>query len=310
MKLFRVLARMNFLPFLLFTPFAFAEEAMNFQALKEALAARMCEGIVLKSTPAKAPLVLIGLGNIGLEYEGTRHNVGRNMLQLIANSQGAEMPGSVEVTRSMSFATEEEAEAYFEYTGASRPERNGKSVRFYVGGEFFLLPKGHPWLTRGEVIIAFPGYDINESGYFVGELARELEIPTDNFVVFTDDINMQRNQILLSQGKTEPSAEAKPFKDVYGDGHNGLRSLNAHLGAANYHRLRFGVSSPRSEKIEMTLSDWVLGPVPEEDSAFFQSKASIINQVVGLLHEGRELDQNQRQRIVAEISRSIKAMKK
>lgn len=294
----------------LVSPYLQASEAMDFSALKETLRVRACQGIILNGELVRAPLIVIGLGNIGDVYEGTRHNVGRNMLQLLAKAQSAKTVSEVEATRSMTFATEAEAEEYFDYTGASRPERSGTEVRFQVGGEIMLLPEGHPWLAHGEILFAFPGFDINESGHFVGELARSLQIPMGNIVVFFDDILMQRRQIILSQGKAEAATEAPAFKDAYGDGHNGIRSLNEHLGGASYQRIRFGVSSPRQEKIDMTLSDWVLSPLPEEDRFFYESKASDLGNLLALIHEGRQLSGAQSQRILGSTSRLAKALKK
>jgi PTH1 family peptidyl-tRNA hydrolase len=71
---------------------------------------------------------------------------------------------------------------------------------------------------------------MNESGRSVGAAARFYKIPTEDVLVFHDEID-------LAAGKLR-------FKDGGGHaGHNGLRSLHGHLGPG-YRRVRLGVGRP------------------------------------------------------------------
>jgi PTH1 family peptidyl-tRNA hydrolase len=50
-------------------------------------------------------------------------------------------------------------------------------------------------------------------------------------------------------------------------GHNGLKSVEAHLGTQEYGRLRIGVGPPEGYERAATLSDYVLSPMAKGDTA-------------------------------------------
>jgi PTH1 family peptidyl-tRNA hydrolase len=50
-------------------------------------------------------------------------------------------------------------------------------------------------------------------------------------------------------------------------GHNGLKSVEAHLGTQEYGRLRIGVGPPEGLERSGTLSDYVLSPIGKADTA-------------------------------------------
>jgi PTH1 family peptidyl-tRNA hydrolase len=50
-------------------------------------------------------------------------------------------------------------------------------------------------------------------------------------------------------------------------GHNGLKSVEAHLGTQEYGRLRIGVGPPDGYERRGTLSDYVLSPIGKSDTA-------------------------------------------
>jgi PTH1 family peptidyl-tRNA hydrolase len=80
------------------------------------------------------------------------------------------------------------------------------------------------------ILVLKPMTYMNESGRSVGAAARFYKIPTEDVLVFHDEID-------LAAGKLR-------FKDGGGHaGHNGLRSLHGHLGPG-YRRVRLGVGRP------------------------------------------------------------------
>lgn len=87
---------------------------------------------------------------------------------------------------------------------------------------------------RGErVVLLKPSTYMNESGRAVGEAARFLKIPLEDISVFHDEIDLAPAKLKVKSGGGNA-------------GHNGLRSISAHLGN-DYARVRIGVGHPGSK---------------------------------------------------------------
>ncbi|MGO1118735.1 aminoacyl-tRNA hydrolase [Rhodovibrionaceae bacterium A322] len=83
----------------------------------------------------------------------------------------------------------------------------------------------------GQKVIALkPQTYMNESGRAVGEAARFYKIPLSDIVVFHDELDLAAGKVKLKTGGGAA-------------GHNGLRSIDAHLGA-NFKRVRLGIGHP------------------------------------------------------------------
>jgi peptidyl-tRNA hydrolase, PTH1 family len=85
-------------------------------------------------------------------------------------------------------------------------------------------------LAGERVLLLKPGTYMNESGRAVGEAARFLKIPQSDVVVFYDEIDLAPGKVKVKTGGGNA-------------GHNGLRSLSAHIGN-DYVRVRIGVGHP------------------------------------------------------------------
>lgn len=79
-------------------------------------------------------------------------------------------------------------------------------------------------------IILKPQTFMNESGQSVGEAARFLKIPEADVIVLYDEIDLAPGKLKAKVGGGNA-------------GHNGLRSISAHLGN-DYVRIRIGVGHP------------------------------------------------------------------
>lgn len=90
---------------------------------------------------------------------------------------------------------------------------------------------------------------MNNSGEAVAEAARFYKIPPQNIIVLSDDISLDVGKIRI---RRKGSA----------GGHNGLKSIIAHLGSDEFPRVKIGVG--KNPDAYTDLADWVLGRFPKE----------------------------------------------
>lgn len=106
------------------------------------------------------------------------------------------------------------------------------------------------WVINGKkCLVMKPQTFMNNSGETVGEAARFYKIPPEKVIVISDDISLDVGKIRI---KRKGSA----------GGHNGLKSMIAHLGSENFVRVKVGVGKKPSADYDLV--DWVLGRFPKE----------------------------------------------
>ena len=99
-------------------------------------------------------------------------------------------------------------------------------------------------VDSARVLVLKPMTFMNESGRAVAAAARFFKIPVDRIVVFHDELDLAEGKIRVKDGGGHA-------------GHNGLRSLHAHLGP-DYRRVRLGIGHPgdRNRVIGYVLEDF------------------------------------------------------
>jgi PTH1 family peptidyl-tRNA hydrolase len=146
-----------------------------------------------RGTPAD--LLVVGLGNPGAEYAGSRHNVGAEVVELLAQRHG----GALKRTRERALVGE---------------------VR----------------IDDQRVTLAFPQTYVNLSGESVALLVRRHGITDpERIVIVHDELDLPLGRVKLKRGGGLA-------------GHNGLRSIKAHLHTDAFLRVRIGVGKPRSKE--------------------------------------------------------------
>ncbi len=105
--------------------------------------------------------------------------------------------------------------------GPWRRRFQGETAELSLGGERVVLLK--------------PTTYMNESGRSVGEAQRFLKIPIGDVYVFHDEIDLAPGKVKVKAGGGNA-------------GHNGLRSLTAHIGN-DYTRVRIGVGHPGVKEV-------------------------------------------------------------
>lgn len=100
------------------------------------------------------------------------------------------------------------------------------------------------------VLFLKPQTYMNESGLAIGEAAKFYGIPPENVIIIFDDISLTPGKIRLRR------------KGSHG-GHNGIKSITAHLNSSDFPRIKIGVGSPPHPEYDM--KDWVLGRFSKAD---------------------------------------------
>jgi peptidyl-tRNA hydrolase, PTH1 family len=151
--------------------------------------------------------VIAGLGNPGPKYRGTRHNVGFEVLDRLA----------------------ERASIPFESAPAEA-----------------LMAR---WRTEDTLLVK-PLTFMNQSGQALGELLRYFKVDVADLLVVVDEVQ-------LPLGKIRARARGSA------GGHNGLKSVIAHLGD-EFARLRLGVGRGDQQR---DLADHVLSRFDADETA-------------------------------------------
>ncbi|HLM29184.1 MAG TPA: aminoacyl-tRNA hydrolase [Acidimicrobiales bacterium] len=146
-----------------------------------------------RGTPAD--LLVVGLGNPGAEYQHTRHNVGADVITLLADRHG----GSLKRSKERALVAE---------------------VR----------------MGDHRVALALPQTYMNLSGESVGLLVKRHGITdAERVVVVHDELDLPLGRVKVKRGGGLA-------------GHNGLRSIKAHLHTDEFLRVRIGIGKPPSKE--------------------------------------------------------------
>ena len=91
------------------------------------------------------------------------------------------------------------------------------------------------------VLLMEPQTYMNLSGEAVGEAARFYKVPSEHVIVVSDEMALAPGSLRIR-------------KSGSAGGHNGLKSIIAHLGTDNFPRIRLGIGEPEHDPV-----DWVIG---------------------------------------------------
>ncbi len=134
---------------------------------------------------------MVGLGNPGARFAGTRHNVGAETVEVLARRHGGRL-------------------------------RSGKELALV----------GEVDIDGRRVALAFPQTFMNESGRSVQLLVRRFGVDDPSrLIVVHDELDLPLGRLKLKLGGGLA-------------GHNGLRSIKAHLHTDAFGRVRIGIGKP------------------------------------------------------------------
>ncbi len=115
---------------------------------------------------------------------------------------------------------------------------------------------------------------MNLSGESVGEAMRFHKLEPKDVIVFHDDLHLQPGQVKIKQGGGA-------------GGHNGLRSLDAHIGP-DYWRVRLGIGHP-GEKGDV-VTNYVLSSFAKTDAVWLEPLMQALAGGLDLLLSGKVAD--------------------
>ena len=113
---------------------------------------------------------------------------------------------------------------------------------------------------------------MNNSGEAIGEAAKYYKVEPQNVIVVYDDIS-------LDVGKTRIRRKGSA------GGHNGIKSIIAHLGSEEFPRVKVGVG--KKPNPEYDLAAWVLGKFPKEQEKDLKSALEHSTSAVRLIVSGK-----------------------
>jgi peptidyl-tRNA hydrolase, PTH1 family len=153
--------------------------------------------------------LIAGLGNIGADYAGTRHNIGFDVMDALAAS----------------------------LSGRYSVERLAEMVELKWHGHILVCIK--------------PTTYMNESGRAVKFWMDKEKISRENILVVLDDLALPLSKLRLRPGGSDA-------------GHNGLRSIQEHLGTDAWPRLRLGIGSnfAKGRQVDFVLGKWAASELP------------------------------------------------
>jgi len=126
-------------------------------------------------------------------------------------------------------------------------------------------------LGAERVLLLLPGTYMNESGRAVGEDARSFKDRLEDIVVFHDEIDFPPAKVRVKRGGTDA-------------GHNGLRSITAHVGS-DYRRVRIGVGHPGDKSL---VHNYVLSNFAKSERGWVDALCTIIADNAELLAKGQD----------------------
>lgn len=126
-------------------------------------------------------------------------------------------------------------------------------------------------LSGRKALLMKPQTYMNESGRAVAEAARFHKIPNADIIVLHDELDLPPGKVRMKVGGGS-------------GGHNGLRSITAHMGD-DYRRLRLGIGHPGAKEL---VHGYVLHDFARPDGEWINPLLDAIAENAALLADGKD----------------------
>ena len=161
--------------------------------------------------------------------------------------------------------------------------RNRHNIGFMAVDEIVRRHSFSPWRAKfqgqaaegvieGEKVLALkPGTFMNLSGQAVGAASHFHKIALSEVIVLHDELDLPPSKVRVKKGGGA-------------GGHNGLKSIDAHLGNG-YWRVRLGIGHPGDKSL---VTPYVLGDFGKSDEAWLTPLFDALSDFLPLLFKGDE----------------------
>ena len=190
------------------------------------------------------------LGNYGKEYENTRHNV------------AWQFASSLPFYDRLNFMNKFKGDCAVAETSVLAHWFAQTGMYSKKDGSAPLIPDGAP----DKIYFLKPLTYMNLSGESVSELARFFKILPHEILVVHDELELPLGTVSLK------------WSGGLG-GHNGLRSMKASFGTADFWRLRFGLTKP----VNRDIADYVLSNFTPDEKIILSQEFAQTNELFARL---------------------------
>ncbi|MBV9954933.1 MAG: aminoacyl-tRNA hydrolase [Pseudolabrys sp.] len=122
-----------------------------------------------------------------------------------------------------------------------------------------------------KTLLLLPGTFMNESGRAVAEAANFYKLGLNEIVVFHDELDLPPAKLRIKVGGGNA-------------GHNGLRSISAHIGN-DYRRVRFGIGHPGDKSL---VERYVLQDFAKSERPWVETMIDLVADNAPLLAKGED----------------------
>ena len=216
---------------------------------------------------------IVGLGNPGKRFEGTRHNVGFEVIDYLSKNGGGKLLERCCASSSSS-----------SLSSSSLRLQNNSSVNSEISevvlAEYIVneeenkgdnndesSPSSSTRVSR-KIVLAKPQTFMNVSGTAVRKIMRKYRVPIENVLVVYDDLDTKVGQIRIKKSGSH-------------GGHNGIRDILDIPRVKNaFPRVRVGIGRPGNESVQVY--EHVLSKFREEergeiDKAVEKAAAAVVD---------------------------------
>lgn len=176
-----------------------------------------------------------------------------------------------------------ESEPMWILVGLGNPGKEYQNNRHNIGflavddiaSEYGLPPfskKFQGELTEGringeKVVLVKPQTYMNESGKCVGQVARFYKVTPNRIIALHDELDLPPGKLRVKKGGGAA-------------GHNGLKSMDAHLNSQDYWRVRMGIGHPGDRD---RVSSYVLGDFAKAEQQWLPDWLRVVSKHTPLL---------------------------
>lgn len=128
-------------------------------------------------------------------------------------------------------------------------------------------------LTNQKVVLLKPQTYMNDSGISVRKAADFYKIPPEKIIVLHDELDIEPSKVKVKQGGGT-------------GGHNGLKSIDAHLGDKDYFRVRLGIGHPGDKN---RVSGYVLNDFSKDEQKWLDDWIYVLSKnIEDLLQDNKD----------------------